>query len=331
MKKVTWAVDTRKIHNVTSKGLVMTSMNMPPKILYKYFSSERSAFFLSPMLRFSPLTDLNDPFECMPTFSDIPMNEDRCETIKNEQILKSQLESGKYNGIIPDKDISSMLNSTMVDENFETQAKRSSLFLEKHKVFFKKNPVGILSLTSANNNILMWSHYANDHKGFVVGFDTGHSFFKDARSLNPLIGRLLEVQYSERRYNKIDDFVQNVLKSNDSDKIFEELDHDDEYYVDNVVNKISNEIITKSFLWKYEKEWRYAVNNVDSVNSLGIIGLVEIAPEMIKSVYLGMFSSQFQNYLAFKFKQKYPSVVLKKARMHETEYKLRFDNFNMCS
>lgn len=33
-----------------------------------------------------------------------------------------------------------------------------------------KNKIGIISLTEAKDNLLMWSHYANEHKGAVIGF-----------------------------------------------------------------------------------------------------------------------------------------------------------------
>jgi hypothetical protein len=33
-----------------------------------------------------------------------------------------------------------------------------------------KNKIGVISLTEAKDNLLMWSHYANEHKGAVIGF-----------------------------------------------------------------------------------------------------------------------------------------------------------------
>jgi len=33
-----------------------------------------------------------------------------------------------------------------------------------------KNKIGIISLTEAKDNLLMWSHYANEHKGAIIGF-----------------------------------------------------------------------------------------------------------------------------------------------------------------
>jgi hypothetical protein len=37
--------------------------------------------------------------------------------------------------------------------------------------------VGVFSLSAKWDNTLMWSHYAQDHKGFVIEFDGKHSFF----------------------------------------------------------------------------------------------------------------------------------------------------------
>lgn len=31
---------------------------------------------------------------------------------------------------------------------------------------------GVICFSSSKNNILLWSHYANGHTGFAVGFDT---------------------------------------------------------------------------------------------------------------------------------------------------------------
>ena len=37
---------------------------------------------------------------------------------------------------------------------------------------------GYLSMSSTNSSILMWSHYANNHEGYIIGFDPKHSFFQ---------------------------------------------------------------------------------------------------------------------------------------------------------
>jgi len=40
----------------------------------------------------------------------------------------------------------------------------------KHKA--NNEAIGVFCMSTQRDNILMWSHYANSHKGFVAGFDT---------------------------------------------------------------------------------------------------------------------------------------------------------------
>lgn len=41
-----------------------------------------------------------------------------------------------------------------------------------------KYRIGIISLTEAKDNLLMWAHYANEHKGMVIGFSIFDKSFK---------------------------------------------------------------------------------------------------------------------------------------------------------
>ena len=45
---------------------------------------------------------------------------------------------------------------------------KSLIETSKDSAFNKR---GVLCLSKVPDNILMWSHYASDHKGFVLGFD----------------------------------------------------------------------------------------------------------------------------------------------------------------
>src|SRR6266446_1336442 len=46
--------------------------------------------------------------------------------------------------------------------------------------------IGILSLTTKPNNSVMWTWYANDHKGMCLGFDTSDEMFQAARPITYL-------------------------------------------------------------------------------------------------------------------------------------------------
>ena len=69
--------------------------------------------------------------------------------------------------------------------------------------------VGVLSLTSRPDNLLMWSHYTDDHKGFAIGFDEKHAFFANNANQLSLPNGVQPVRYRKRRkrisYDAIDD------------------------------------------------------------------------------------------------------------------------------
>ena len=86
----------------------------------------------------------------------------------------------------------------------------------------------ILSLSADPTQILMWSHYANSHKGCCLEFSTQHMPFKRAR----------KVRYPPRYPNV------NFLEVNDS--------NDDRKNAKFVETLFCN----KAKFWKYEQEWR---------------------------------------------------------------------------
>ncbi|MFQ1927795.1 DUF2971 domain-containing protein [Aeromonas veronii] len=45
------------------------------------------------------------------------------------------------------------------------------------------NATRFVSLSRNNTNILMWSHYADSHKGFCIGFSRQNNYFKAAESV----------------------------------------------------------------------------------------------------------------------------------------------------
>jgi hypothetical protein len=53
--------------------------------------------------------------------------------------------------------------------------------------------IGLLSFSKENNISLMWSHYADEHKGFVIGFES--TIFQH----NQPYSELTEVNYSKER------------------------------------------------------------------------------------------------------------------------------------
>ncbi len=112
-----------------------------------------------------------------------------------------------------------------------------------------RNKIGISCFSKKFNNLLMWSHYADSHKGACIGFDL------NVDSINSIKGACYKgaVKYVKK---------------------FEPID-----YADNPEKIISNWLLTKAKDWKYEDEVRLICPKQN--------GVIEIETNMIKEVIFG--------------------------------------------
>src|SRR5262249_3461497 len=86
-----------------------------------------------------------------------------------------------------------------------------------------RNKIGLCCLTEQCNNILMWSHYADNHKGYCVEFEaTDHTL---------VFGRAQRVSYSD---------------------VYPEIN----FYNTPGDEKVRLTFLTKFTDWQYEREWR---------------------------------------------------------------------------
>lgn len=118
----------------------------------------------------------------------------------------------------------------------------------KLKKFFR-----VSSFTVQNDNILMWSHYANNHKGFCIEYAI------DKKEKNELLFNLFPVIYSKKRTKMNELFFNNRT-------IFE-------WY--------KNGLLKKADFWSYEKEWRLILLENDCL----VDKTFSFYP--IKAIYLG--------------------------------------------
>ncbi|MGR1223239.1 DUF2971 domain-containing protein [Aeromonas veronii] len=110
--------------------------------------------------------------------------------------------------------------------------------------------MGIVSLTETHRNKLMWAHYANEHKGVVIGFNTELLSEYINKNNTSEKGSLLEPKLYKVNY----DSVRFDIKSPENSI----LNHiDDESTIKFIMEKITT---TKSDDWIYEKEHRYILS-----------------------------------------------------------------------
>lgn len=177
-----------------------------PRYLYKYrdASALTESIFSSKEMWFSSPTKFNDPFDC--NLSEV------------DQHSAGDLETYYENMILgkPDEEVLRSIGPDL---------KKLEEIVEKAKLVVLSR-TGVLCLSRAFNNILMWSHYANNHKGLVIEFDlkADPEFF-----LSPI-----NISYTTE-YQPTD-------------------------FAANPHGSITSTISTKSSLWQYEGEVRIYKN-----------------------------------------------------------------------
>ena len=176
---------------------------VPPEHLYHYcvFNEYSKNLFTASEIFFSYPLSFNDPFDCQIR----PFDNQEIE----DKDLKAYLEKCKGKHNLSRRHIDLMMKSP----------KRKDV-LRNIGLSFAEN-IGVYCLTERKENILMWSHYANNHKGFCLEFKTDCKFF----------GRAQKIIYSEDYPNF------NFFKSTQK-------------------QTAKAMLLTKASDWSYEKEWR---------------------------------------------------------------------------
>ncbi len=261
-------------------------------ILYKYLHPDRVDVLTNKMIRFTQPTIFNDPFETELNIKRFASEEYTRKVY--DELLEKKLSS------VP-KEFRQYVRKIMEkDESRECLNKKMGDLLPQSKEVIKdtiaKN-VGILSLTEEKNNLLMWSHYAFSHTGFVIGFDSQNEFLNFRRSEQDEFGYLKKVQYKQNRPSL------NFAEMNSEDVFF-----------------------TKSIHWAYEKEWRILqiLDNADYKDDP--IYLFKFQTAAVKEIILGdkIADSEKNNILKI-INANYDYVTIYQSKIDESEYKLNFE------
>ncbi|WP_310441530.1 DUF2971 domain-containing protein [Sulfurimonas sp.] len=199
--------------------------------IYKYLSFENAKkIFENQTLRFSNPLSFNDPFELKPNISKLTDS-------SNHLVINT---------------VSDLLNGSGQAQKFHDGL-----------VSNLSNGIGILCLSAKKDNLLMWAHYAEEHRGIVIEFDQEHEFFykpKSSKKIGLLFG-LEEVNYVDTR------------PSIESEEW---------------LNKET--FFTKGKHWYYEEEYRMVLlldesNNQNKYN-------IKFPNQLLKSVYIGVRTSK---------------------------------------
>lgn len=222
-----------------------------PQFLYKYksFSVDSLDLLISDKLFFADPTSFNDPLDCNPSVKDNINNVNLLEDILRKLCIDSQrkeLEIAaakiKYKGVRTLEKIDS-LGEQAAQSLLGRISEYVDMFGDSHidsLVHHIKNLLltnytnGILSLAKNNNCPLMWSHYADQHKGFCIGYDVSVNQFDNIFPLN----------YGGKRFITTEQIHDMLFNSNDDIKAAAKKE------IDDVV------LLSKASSWNYENEYR---------------------------------------------------------------------------
>ena len=261
--------DELKEENI-KKAVKLKYQNMPD-FFYKYraFNSDTIDAFKNDILYFSSITMLNDPFECAMVLQDRKMKDFTYSKLINiikpflqpEVQLKPQdfcQDSFMSEEVLKKLDIvpSDLEEYKLLVDYTNKCTKLLSYETPKDLAQIADDTYRICSFSETMDNILMWSHYANSHTGFCIGYN-----FKEVN--NDFTELMLPVRYSNNRFEISDSYFPKI----------NEL--------------ILMDALTRKFKsWEYEKEWRIWI---------GARTKEKVQPEKVpvpKNIYFGSRMSE---------------------------------------
>lgn len=202
--------------------------------LYKYksYSIQSIEMLANKQVYFADPAKLNDPFDCK---------------IDIKGALEIATERAKIE-----------LNSAL-EAKLRLFSNKDSLY---DKLIEDLSHMGILSLSRSCRNTLMWAHYANNHRGFCLGFNFSRNFI-ELNHENKIVGSHPVL------YKKENPFI----------GLFKEFAELSPPFTDFWLYALSHGAVTKSIAWKYEQEVRIIKKEP---------GIVSFNPNELSEVIFGL-------------------------------------------
>jgi len=187
-----------------------------PSRLYKYqpYNVQTLDNLKNQVLWFSKPAQFNDPFDCRVVPSSIGPLGERDWRQLFQQVRSAATQAGHSLPFErPDADFRAAVEHGL-QKSFEENVSR----FQRH---------GVACFSARVDDLLLWSHYAEGHRGFCLEFDTTYAPFRQARP----------VQYAE---------AFPTLNADEITEVFSRANPEPQMKF----------LFTKSRCWEYEQEWR---------------------------------------------------------------------------
>ena len=248
--------------------------------LYKYRSIQErdidrsQRIFTHNELYFSSKNQFNDPFDCKFDYS-FTATDRETKTYLMKSLARNRPHFNRKQ------------RQRWLSENLKTLREARPEFEQGLKSGTERilSEIGICSLSSVPDDILMWSHYSNSHKGFCI------KLLDDKR--DRFIARAQEVSYSE------DYPIVNPI-------------------IDDDLTRMKKSLLTKAKHWEYEKEWRV-------IDHEGGTGIKRFPPHLLVGVIFGCkMSEDHQTLIREWCEHLKPNVSFYQAQEATRTYTLEF-------
>jgi Protein of unknown function (DUF2971) len=241
--------------------------------LFKYLHPDRVDVLSGQAVRFSSPAVLNDPFELKPHLAALA-SPDYIEAELNRRIpelLHEELAKlpSELRLLVSAETLKETIPSQLLRVKKDVHGMAELLMPKLQEVMARKfeDLVGILCLSEVADSLLMWAHYADSHRGFLIEFDEMSPFFDRRVSHGDELRHLRKVTYKSQRP---------TLTLADIEDI--------------------SSLMTKGCDWKYEAEWRMIMSLDSASKTIGegahAVHLFEFPAEVLTSVVLGCRMSE---------------------------------------
>lgn len=224
-----------------------------PKTLYKYraFNVNTLRMLTEAEVYYADPTEFNDPLDSSPSIQ-IDTDTASLEDLLNRMLIQVSGEQNALRVLREHRYMTTQYGDIMVDpvaKDYYTRRLADNVLVLLRKEIGTR---GILSLAEKWNCPLMWSHYADHHRGLCIGYDmTDHA-----------CDELQPVDYHKARSVKVSELIKwKVERSASTEQTILET-----YF------------LAKAPQWRYEREWRDVSNQIGPSS----------APARISAVHFGL-------------------------------------------
>jgi hypothetical protein len=219
--------------------------------VFRYVGPARVDCLQNEEVCFSPPVRFNDPFDLRPVFAPVT---DRHYL---KRIIRECTRAGEFPVVGLPRAQRRKLEKQVGKGAIAHYRENAGRFADAQQGAFQQKLdkyFGVLCFSTINDNLLMWAHYGNSHRGFVLEFDTEDEQFKR-------LGDLHAIKYDTNR--PVVDPVKQITVEN--------------------YNR-------KSLEWQYEREYRL-VRHLQTCErrslAMGDFYFVRMPRSCVKAVYLG--------------------------------------------